>query len=102
MDKKICWGVKIANAKDLKEKIDLTNEALTHYERKLSVFLETEGVAKPDMAFVSAAAAKISEMFYNMLDDEAKEFYGALVAATKLEAQNTTVKKAVNDNGEYD
>lgn len=101
MGKRICWGVKIANVKDLKEKIDLTNEAMTYYENKMLAFSMSEGVPEPDTVFCAAAAAKISELFYNTLDDKSKMVCNALVKLSQFESDKTIRNVKVNRNGEF-
>lgn len=101
MDKRICWGVKIANVKDLKEKIDLTQEAMSFYENKMLAFSMSEGVLEPDTVFCAAAAAKISELFYNMLDAKGKMACNALVELTQFESGKTIRNAKVNRNGEF-
>lgn len=102
MDKRICWIIKIDNAKDFLEKIALTKGAMDYYTSKMMEFLAEEGVAGPDRAFVSACAAKISEYFYNKLGDEGKELCGLLVTTFGFKAEEITEKMVADKNGEYD
>ena len=102
MDKRICWAVKIANSLSINEKLGLTNEALSYYENRMLGFAISEGVPEPDTLFCAAAAAKISELFYNMLNDKEKEACNALVNATQIETGRTFRKAKTNRNGEFD
>ena len=99
-NKRICWVEKIDNAKDAVEKIVLTKEAMDYYSRKMMEFLAEEGVADPDRAFVSACAAKISEYFYNSLNNNGKEVCGLLIRMFGLNAEEIEENMTFNENGE--
>ena len=99
-NKRICWVEKIDNAKDAVEKIVLTKKAMDYYSRKMMEFLAKEGVAGPDRAFVSVCAAKISEFFFDKLDDNGKKLCGLLVSMFGLNAEETKENMTVNENEE--
>ena len=104
-NKRICWAIKIASVSDddYIKGTEMVNEAMTYYENKLMSFAKTEGVPAPDSVFMAAAAAKISEMFYNSLDDKGKRLCNLLVNGSSTMSAKKVEKRHVNrENGEFE
>ncbi len=104
-NKRICWAIKIASVADddFIKGNEMVNEAMTYYENKLMAFTKTEGIPSPDSAFMAAAAAKISEMFYNQLDDKGKRLCSLLVNGSSIMSAKKVEKRRVDrESGEFD
>ena len=100
MDKKICWGIKMAMTNTGEEAFDVSLEAVRYYSGIMMAGLSEIGVVITDLIFAAVAAAKIAEMYYNDLDSESKELFSMLM--NDIGVTSDTRKKVVeyDSNGE--
>ena len=100
MDKKICWGIKMAMTNTGEEVFDVSLEAVRYYSGIMMSELSEIGVARTDLIFAAVAAAKIAEMYYNDLDSKSKEFFSMLMNDIGISSDIRKETVAYDSNGE--
>lgn len=100
MDKKICWGIKMAMTNTGEEAFDVSLEAVKYYSGIMMAGLSEIGVASADLIFAAVAAAKIAEMYYNDLDSISKEFFSMLLNDIGISSNIRKETVAYDLNGE--
>lgn len=100
MDKKICWGIKMAMTNTGEEAFDVSLEAVRYYLGMMVSGLPEIGVPTPDLAFVAVAAAKIAEMYYGDLNDENRILFSMLTNDIRISSDIVKEAVAYDSNGE--